>query len=68
MYASEHPLQYLVDNVATKLVYPELDFQPLTYQPGQFSAMLAKLCDRKTRQENYKKVRAERLARLQAKS
>ena len=30
--------------------------------------MLAKLCDRKTRQENYKKVRAERLARLQAKS
>ena len=68
VYASEHPLQYLVDNVATKLVYPELDFQPLTYQPGQFSAMLAKLCDRKTRQAKYKKVRAERLARLQAKS
>jgi integrase len=59
IYSNPHSLRYLLDNVASKLVYPTLDFKPLKYKPGQFSEMLAQLCAKKARMEAHKAAKAK---------
>ncbi len=59
IYSDPHNLQFLLDNVATKLDYPTLDFTPLKYQPGQFSAMLAHLCAKKESMARHKAAKAK---------
>lgn len=48
-YSTPHNLSFLLENVASKLEYPFLNFTALKYQPGQFSEMLGKLCIKKAR-------------------
>lgn len=59
IYSDPHNLQFLLDNVANKLDYPTLDFTPLKYQPGQFSAMLAHLCAKKESMARHKAAKAK---------
>lgn len=58
-YSTGHSLQYLLENVASKLVYPALDFNPLQYQPGQFNDMLATLCAKKDSMARHKAAKAK---------
>ncbi len=59
IYSDPHNLQFLLDNVATKLDYPTLDFTSLKYQPGQFSAMLTHLCAKKESMARHKAAKAK---------
>ncbi|QWQ12952.1 site-specific integrase [Ralstonia solanacearum] len=59
IYSDPHNLQFLLDNVASKLHYPALDFTSLKYQPGQFSAMLAHLCAKKESMARHKAAKAK---------
>lgn len=59
IYSDPHNLQFLLDNVASKLDYPALDFTPLKYQPGQFSAMPAHLCAKKESMARHKAAKAK---------
>ncbi len=59
IYSDPHNLQFLLDNVASKLDYPALDFTPLTYQPGKFSAMLTHLCAKKESMAWHKAAKAK---------
>ncbi len=59
IYSDPRNLQFLLDNVASKLDYPALDFKPLTYQSGQFSAMLAHLRAKKESMARHKAAKAQ---------
>ncbi|MFV8632614.1 hypothetical protein ACNRDB_24490 [Ralstonia pseudosolanacearum] len=59
IYSDPHNLQFLLDNVASKLLYPALDFGPLKYQPGQFSDMLAHLCAKRESMARHKAAKAK---------
>lgn len=59
IYSDPHNLQFLLDNVASKLDYPALDFTPLKYQPGQFSSLLAHLCAKKESMARHKAAKAK---------
>lgn len=59
IYLDLHNLQFLLDNVASKLHYPALDFNSLKYQPSQFSAMLAHLCAKKESMARHKAAKAK---------
>ena len=58
IYSSPHRLRFILENVASKLVYPPLDLRLLKYEPGLFNKMLARLCAQKTRMENHKQAKA----------
>lgn len=59
IYSDPHNLQFLLDNVASKLDYPALDFKALKYHPGQFSDMLAHLCAKKESMARHKAAKAK---------
>ncbi|HPT51505.1 MAG TPA: hypothetical protein PKZ22_15200 [Accumulibacter sp.] len=59
-YSKPHNLQYLLDNVASKLDYPGLGFNALKYSQGQFSEVLSNLCAKKARQEAHKRAKNNR--------
>jgi integrase len=60
VYSTPHRLPYLLENVASKLTYPALDFTLLKYSPGQFSSMLAHLCAKRARMEAHKQAKARK--------
>ena len=53
-YSKPHNLQYLLDNVASKLDYPGLDFKALKYSQGQFTEIISNLCAKKAKQDAHK--------------
>ena len=60
VYSRPHDLHYLMENVACKLEYPEIDFKALRYESGFFSEKLKRLCALKARREKHKKLMASR--------
>lgn len=60
VYANPHNLAYLAEHVASKLVFPALDFKSLKYAPHQFTELLAKLCADKARREAHKQAKLRR--------
>ncbi len=65
-YSEPHSVRYLLENVASKLAYPTINFDRLAYQKGRFSDDLAKLCRNKERMANNRKARLARQSRKQA--
>ena len=62
-YSEPHELPFLLENVASKLDYPAIDFSQIQYKQGQFDAILAKECAATAKRLNHKKVKEERLKR-----
>lgn len=54
LYSNLHNLQYLFDNVASKLDYPVLDFNAMKHCQVQFAEILSNLCAKKAKQEAHK--------------
>ncbi|MBO9538288.1 phage integrase N-terminal SAM-like domain-containing protein [Herbaspirillum sp.] len=63
IYSEPHRLPYLLEEVASKLSYPFLDFTKLQYKAGQFEEILAKECSLTARWLHREKVKKERAAR-----
>ena len=66
-YSNEFNLQFLLDNVASKLNYPSIDFSGIKYVPGQFSDLLRHLCAAKERRLSHNRAKALRLAQVKKK-
>lgn len=63
IYSEPHRLPFLLENVASKLDYPCIDFAKLRYKHGQFDKALAKECaatDKRLRHTQAKEKRLER--------
>lgn len=57
IYSTPHRLPFILEHVASKLVYPALDLRLLKYESGLFNEMLARLCAQKARMENHKQAK-----------
>jgi len=63
-YSEPHKLPFLLENVASKLDYPGINFSILKYKKGQFNNLLEKECSATAKRKNHLKAKAERLIRL----
>jgi integrase len=59
-YSKKHSLQYLLKNVASKLVYPTIDFQGLKQERGRFDQKLEGLMAEATKFRARREVRKKR--------
>ena len=63
-YSEPHKLPFLLENVASKLDYPGINFSILKYKKGQFNNLLEKECSATAKRKTHLKAKAERLIRL----
>jgi integrase len=61
IYSDPHKLPFLLENVASKLVYPMIDFSTMVYAKGQFSEMLKHLIALKARRLAHEQAKAQRM-------
>ena len=60
VYSDLHKLDFLLQNVASKLTYPNIDFGKLKYSPGQFRPLLEKLCRAKAKRDAHSAAKKAR--------
>jgi integrase len=66
VYSKQFSVTYLAENVASKLIFDGVDFEPLTYQRGFFLNALEYMCRAKKHHEITKAREAELKAREEA--